>query len=88
MAAAAPPATGASTGTLLGAVFGGAAAVVAIIGIAIRYNIISAQLNTVPTISAWTPGQKKKKMTVPDFAIGVNPIAQSSSFATRTPANN
>ena len=61
-----------NTGSIVGAAIGGAVAVIAIVGIAIRLKIVSAQINNAPTISAWTPG-KKKKTRVPDFDIGLTP---------------
>lgn len=74
-AAAQPPAAGAGAGTIVGAALGGALLVVAVIAVAIRVKIVSAQLNG-PTVSAWNPGQKKKKVRVPDFDIGLNPVQQ------------
>ena len=81
-AAAAPPAASASAGTVIGAAIGGALVVVAVIGIAIRLKVVSAQLNG-PTVSAWNPGQKKKKVRVPDFDIELN---QATQQPTQNPA--
>lgn len=74
-AAGGPPAASASAGTVIGAAIGGALVVLAVIGVAIRLKVVSAQLNG-PTVSAWNPGQKKKKVRVPDFDIGLNPVQQ------------
>ena len=74
-AASAQAPSGASTGTVVGAAIGGALFIVAAIGVAIRMKVVSAQLNG-PTVSAWNPGQKKKKTRVPDFDIGLNPQVQ------------
>ena len=68
--------SGASAGTVVGAAIGGAVLVVVAIGVAIRFKVVSAQLNT-PTVSAWTPGKKKSKVRVPDFDIGLNPTIQT-----------
>lgn len=81
-AAAQPPSAGTSTGTVVGAAIGGALFIVAAIGIAIRLKVVSAQLNG-PTVSAWNPGQKKKKVRVPDFDIGLNPVQQNPAFSFR-----
>jgi len=72
-AAAAQPAAGTGAGTVIGAAIGGAVFIVAVIALAIRLKVVSAQLNG-PTVSAWNPGQKKKKVRVPDFDIGLNPV--------------
>lgn len=82
-AAAAPPAAGAGAGTIVGAALGGALLVVAVIAVAIRVKIVSAQLNG-PTVSAWNPGQKKKKVRVPDFDIELNQATQQQP--TQNPA--
>ena len=75
--AAAPPAA-TSTGTIIGAAIGGALLVVVVLAVAIRAKIVSAQLNG-PTVSAWNPGQKKKKVRVPDFDIALNPRQQPTT---------
>jgi hypothetical protein len=69
-AAAVPPPT-TSVGTIIGAGVGGAALVILVFAIAIRYRFVSAQINT-PTVSSWNPGSKKKKTRVPDFDIELN----------------
>jgi len=74
-AAAQPPSAGTSAGTVIGAAIGGAVFIVAAIALAIRLKVVSAQLNG-PTVSAWNPGQKKKKVRVPDFDIALNPQVQ------------
>jgi len=81
-AASAQPPQSAGTGTVIGAAIGGALFIVAAIGIAIRLKVVSAQLNG-PTVSAWNPGQKKKKVRVPDFDIGLNPT-QNPAFSLRS----
>ena len=67
--AAAPQ--GPTTGSLIGAAIGGALLVVAVIGLAIRFRIVSAQLNATPKISVWRTNAKGKKR--PEFEIGTNP---------------
>jgi len=62
---------GASTGTVIGAAIGGAVLVVAVFGLAIRFRIVSAQLNGTPKISVWRTKAKGKKR--PEFEIGTNP---------------
>jgi len=62
---------GASTGTVVGAAIGGALVVVAVIGVAIRFRIVSAQLNGSPKIASWRANVKGKKR--PEFEIGTNP---------------
>ena len=71
-----------TTGSIVGAAVGGAVLVIAIVGVAIRLKIVSAQLNATPTISAWTPG-KKKKTRVPDFDIGLNQTITNPSLSLR-----
>ena len=70
-AAAAQPPVATGVGTIIGAAIGGALFIVVALGLAIRYRIVSAQLNT-PSVSAWNPGQKRKKMRVPDIDINMN----------------
>lgn len=82
-AGAQPPAASTSTGTVIGAAIGGALVVLAVIGIAIRLKVVSAQLNG-PTVSSWNPGQRKKKVRVPDFDIGLNPVQQNPAFSLRS----
>lgn len=78
------PVASTSAGTIVGAAIGGALVVMAVIGVAIRAKIVSAQLNA-PTVSAWNPGQKKKKVRVPDFDIGLNPRLQPNpAFSLRS----
>ena len=67
--AAAPQ--GPTTGSLIGAAIGGGLLVVAVIGLAIRFRIVSAQLNATPKISVWRTNAKGKKR--PEFEIGTNP---------------
>ena len=81
-AAVAPPSVGTSAGTVVGAALGGALLVVAALVIAIRYKVVEAQLNAT-TVSAWNPGQKKKKVRVPDFDIGLNPVQSNPTFSFR-----
>ena len=59
-----------STGSLIGAAIGGGLAVVAVIGLAIRFRIVSAQLNA-KTVKSWRGGSKKGG---PDIEINTNPL--------------
>ena len=69
-AAAAPQSI--NTGSLIGAAIGGGLLVVGIIGVAIRFKIVSAQLNGTPKVSSWRTKGKKNRM--PEFEIGTNPV--------------
>jgi len=62
---------GPTTGSLVGAAIGGAVLVVAVIGLAIRFRIVSAQLNGSPKIASWRANAKGKKR--PEFEIETNP---------------
>ena len=76
-----PPVTS-SASSMVGAGIGGALIVIAIAAIAIRFKIVSAQLNHTPTIAAWTPG-KRMKTRVPDMDISLNPIITNPSLTSR-----
>lgn len=72
-----------SAGTIIGAAVGGGLLVTLLIAVAIRFKIVSAQLNT-PTVTAWTPGKRSKKVRVPDVDIDLNPrITTNPSFTLR-----
>ena len=62
---------GPTTGSLIGAAIGGALVVVAVIGVAIRFRIVSAQLNGSPNVTAWR--SKSKKARTPEFEISTHP---------------
>ena len=62
---------GPAAGSLIGAAIGGALLVVAVIGVAIRFRIVSAQLNSTPSVSTWR--SKSKKSRTPEFEISTNP---------------
>jgi hypothetical protein len=47
-----------STGSLIGAAIGGGLAVVAVIGLAIRFRVVSAQLNA-KTVKSWRMGKNQ-----------------------------
>jgi hypothetical protein len=70
-AAAAQPPASVGAGAIVGAAIGGALFIVAVIGVAIRYKLVSAKLNA-PTVSTWQPGKKKPKLRVPDMDINLN----------------
>ena len=73
VAAAAPPATGA--GTVVGAALGGAFVVVAVLMVAIRFRIVSAQINGPKRVASWRMGGKKThsiRSGVPDMDINLN----------------
>jgi hypothetical protein len=69
---------------MVGAGIGGALIVIVIAGIAIRFKIISAQLNTTPTIATWTPGKRSNKLRVPDMDIYLNPRIMNPNLSSRT----
>jgi hypothetical protein len=72
---------GSSAGSLVGAMVGGALLVLAVIGIAIRFRIVSAQINGTPRVASWRMMKKGKKH---DFEIGTNPtIVNNPSLALR-----
>jgi hypothetical protein len=72
-----------NAGTIIGAAVGGGLLVSLLIALAIRFKIVSAQLNT-PTVSTWTPGKRRNKVRVPDIDINMNPsITTNPSFALR-----
>jgi hypothetical protein len=50
---------------------GGALIVLAVIGIAIRFRIVSAQINGTPNVTTWR--SKSKKSRTHEFEIGTNP---------------
>lgn len=76
-----PPQT--SAGTIIGAAVGGGLLVTLLIAVAIRFKIVSAQLNS-PTVTAWTPGKRSKKLRVPDMDIDLNSrITINPSFTLR-----
>lgn len=72
-----------NAGTIIGAAVGGGLLVTLLIAVAIRFKIVSAQLNT-PTVKAWTPGKRSKKTRVPDMDIDLNSrITTNPSFTLR-----
>jgi hypothetical protein len=71
-----------STGSLIGAAIGGGLAVVVVIGVAIRFRIVSAQLNT-KTVKSWRGGSKKSG---PDIEINTNPLNAPSGLAHENPS--
>jgi hypothetical protein len=81
-AAAATPPSAPSAGPIIGAAIGGGLLVVAVIGLAIRFRIVSAQLNGAKQIKSWRTGGKKSKF--PDIDINSNPtIHVQSALAMR-----
>lgn len=72
-----------SASSMVGAAIGGAALVIVLAAIAIRFKIVSAQLNSTPTISSWNPGKRTKKTRVPDMDISLNPTIMNPSLAIR-----
>ena len=80
--AAATPPSAPSAGPIIGAAIGGGLLVVAVIGLAIRFRIVSAQLNGAKQIKSWRTGGKKSK--IPDMDINSNPtIHVQSALAMR-----
>lgn len=72
---------GLSAGSTVGAMVGGALIVLAVIGIAIRFRIVSAQINGTPRSTSWRIMRKSKRH---DFEIGTNPtIVNNPSLALR-----
>jgi len=79
--AVSPPAS-VTTGSLIGAAIGGGLAVVAVIGLAIRFRVVSAQLNA-KTVKSWRSGSKKTELNIenipkthenPSLSLRVNRI--------------
>jgi hypothetical protein len=66
----APPAS--SAGTIVGAAVGGALFIVAIIGLAIRLRIVSAEING-KQVKSWRGGAKRIGKG-PDIEINTNPL--------------
>jgi len=71
-----------STGSLIGAAIGGGLAVLAVIGVAIRFRVVSAQLNA-KTVKSWRSGSKKTELDIetvpkthenPSLSLRVNRI--------------
>jgi len=72
---------GLNAGSTVGAMVGGALIVLAVIGIAIRFRIVSAQINGTPRVASWRMMKKTKKH---DFEIGTNPtIINNPSLTVR-----
>ena len=59
-----PPAPQASAGTFIGGVVGGIILTVLLLGLAVRYKFVSAQLNSTPQVAAWRT--KTKNALKPD----------------------
>jgi hypothetical protein len=70
-----------STGSLIGAAIGGGLAVVAVIGLAIRFRVVSAQLNA-KTVKSWRTGKKPG----PDIEINTNPLNAPPSIKHENPS--
>ena len=70
-----------STGSLIGAAIGGGLAVVAVIGLAIRFRVVSAQLNA-KTVKSWRTGKKPG----PDIEINTNPLNALPSLKHENPS--
>jgi hypothetical protein len=80
---------GPTTGSLIGAAVGGGLLVVAVIAIAIRFRIVSAQLNGSPTVTTWR--SKSKKSRTHEFEIGTNPtpiLTENPSLVLRVDRTN
>ena len=77
----APPAA-VSTGSLIGAAIGGGLAVVAVIGLAIRFRVVSAQLNA-KTVKSWRTGSKKPGH---DIEINTNPLNAPPGLSHENPS--
>ena len=81
-------------GAVIGAAIGGALAVIAVIGVAIRLKVVSAQLNDTHKISSWRTKSKPTANRIsfgesienPAFTVRVNRI--NSLTSTNQPSNN
>ena len=63
-----------STGSLVGAAIGGGLAVVAVIGLAIRFRIVSAEINS-QKVKSWRGGGGAKRIGKgPEIEINTNPL--------------
>jgi len=71
-----------STGSLIGAAIGGGLAVVAVIGLAIRFRVVSAQLNA-KTVKSW---RVRSKRDGPDIEINTNPLNAPPSLKHENPS--
>lgn len=93
-----PPQAQQGVGVIIGAAIGGALAVIAVIGVAIRLKVVSAQLNDTHKVSSWrTKTKANSKPTAnpipfgesienPAFTLRVNRTNSLSS--TNQPSNN
>jgi len=69
----------------VGAVVGGVLLTLFVLGVAIRYNIVSAQLNARPRVSAW---RTKSKTRVPDVDVNMNPHLFTTNVSFRVTKQN
>ena len=89
-----PPQAQQGVGVIIGAAIGGALAVIAVIGVAIRLKVVSAQLNDTHKISSWRTKSKPTANRIsfgesienPAFTVRVNRI--NSLTSTNQPSNN
>jgi len=74
-----------SAGPIVGGIIGGSLMTVALLLLAIRYKIVSAQLNGTPKIASWRVRGKKSSIGEgPEMDINLNPaIVQNAAFSLR-----
>jgi len=80
-----PPQPTTSPGVLIGAVVGGVLLTLFLLGLAIRYNIVSAQLNARPQVAAW---RTRSKTRVPDVDVNMNPHLFTTNVSFRVTKQN
>ena len=73
-----------NAGSIIGAAIGGGLLVAFIVGLAIRFKIVHAQINSDNAVAVWRSSQsKKKKVRVPDMDIGLNPSVMNPTLSIR-----
>ena len=77
------PMAGSSAGQIVGGIIGGSLMTVALLLLAIRYKIVSAQINGSPKVSSWRLKSKKSSIgELPETSINLNPtiVQQNRAF--------
>lgn len=82
---AAPPAATPSVGPIIGAAIAGALAVLGVIAVAIRFRIVSAQLNETPRLTSWRQTTKKSSFGEETVVVQATPIPTRVQMMMRNP---